>query len=186
MAADGGAVPGSPTKEALATRIVQERGGTDGTTKYIFSVEAPCRLTNDDVPGDRNTIVYADRLEIQGAISRPGLRIALYAREIVGVGADAGIDVSGRSAADTPDALPPGAPGSTGQNGQRQGEGITGASDGGQAQNGGDGQAGGSGTAAGSITVVAYRLSGSALHFRANGGSGANGQAGGAGGRGQS
>ncbi|MBR2820078.1 MAG: hypothetical protein IKE60_35740, partial [Reyranella sp.] len=183
MAADGGGGRGGPTKEMLATRIVQEKGGPDGTTKMIFSVEAPCVLTNDNVPGDRNTIVYADRLEIHGCISRPGRTIAVYAREIVGVGADAGINVSGTTPA-APAAQPPGAPGTTGQDGEDRQVGITAATDGGAGQPGRPGDGGGPGTSAGTITLIAYKLSGNALRLVANGGAGGAGQAGAAGGRG--
>jgi hypothetical protein len=183
MAADGDDKPG-PTKEMLATRIVQDVGAADGTTHMIFSVEAPCVLTNDNVPGDRNTTVYADRIEIHGPILRQGRKIALHAREITGVGSNAGIDVSGDSAVGTPDALPPGKPGDTGHDGERQGFSNSAATDGGAGQAGGNGSSGKPGAAAGSITVVAYRFSGTALRFAANGGNGSAGQTGGAGGRG--
>lgn len=176
----------SAKKERLASRITQDVGNSDGsTTHVIYTIDAPCVLAEDSVPGDRNTTVYADRIEIHGALHRPGRKIALYAREIHGVGAGSGFDVSSASVTATQDVLPPAEPGSHGANGERQNKSVTPGTNG---ANGKDGVAvgakGADAASAGSITVVAYRLSGDTLRFEANGGNAEPGQAGQTGGHG--
>ena len=176
----------SAKKEKLATRISQDVGNSDGsTTGFIYSIEAPCVITNDDALGDRNMTVYADRIEIKGMIRRPGRKIALYAREIVGVDAGAGFDVSGPSVTATQNALPPAQPGSNGPDGHQDNKTVTPGINGTNGKDAGDTAAKGADAAsAGSITIVAYRLGGNALHLQANGGNAEAGQAGQAAGHG--
>lgn len=178
----------SAKKEKLATRISQDVGNSDGsTTGFVYSIEAPCVLTNDDALGDRNMTIYADRIEIHGMIRRPGRKIALYAREIVGVdlGAGAGFDVSGPSVTATQNALPPAPPGSNGADGHQDNKTVTPGINGTNGKDAGDTSAkGADGASAGSITVVAYKLSGVALRLAANGGNAEAGQAGQAAGHG--
>ena len=176
----------SAKKEKLATRISQDVGNSDGsTTGFIYSIEAPCVITNDDALGDRNMTVYADRIEIHGMIRRPGRKIALYAREIVGLDAGAGFDVSGPPVTATQNALPPAQPGSNGPDGHQDNKTVTPGINGTNGKDAGDTAAKGADAASGgSITIVAHKLSKHALQLVANGGNAEAGQAGQAAGNG--